>query len=87
MLKQRLGIRLSFIFFNKGRCFMAKMKKGQILECEPCGREVAVNKEGVSHTTVYCCGKPMKQKAKVPTRKTTASKTTAKKITKKVSAK
>jgi hypothetical protein len=66
---------------------MAKTKKGQILECEPCGREVTVSKEGVSHTTVYCCGRPMKQKSKATAKKITASKTTAKKITKKASEK
>jgi hypothetical protein len=66
---------------------MAKMKKGQILECEPCGREVTVNKEGVSNTTVYCCGRPMKQKSKAATKKKTASKTIAKKVTKKASEK
>jgi desulfoferrodoxin len=57
---------------------MARMK-GQILECDPCGREVTVSKEGVSHITVYCCGLPMKHKTRASTKKKTTRKTTAKK--------
>jgi len=50
---------------------MAKFKKGQTLECVPCGREITVSSEGVSRTTIYCCGKPMKQKTKTTSKKTT----------------
>ena len=67
----------------KGGALMARMKKGQILECYPCGREVTVSKEGVSNTTVYCCGLPMKHKIKASTKKKTTRKITAKKTTKK----
>ena len=54
---------------------MADLKKGQTLECDPCGREVTVSKEGVSPITVYCCGKPMKQKTKSAAKKKTVIKT------------
>lgn len=42
---------------------MAKLKKGQKMECVPCGREVIVDCCGASETTLWCCGKPMKPKA------------------------
>ena len=58
---------------------MAKLKKGQILECVPCGRKVTVSKEGASLTTVYCCGRPMKQRTTSAKEKKITSKTTAKK--------
>ena len=41
---------------------MAKMKKGDKLVCVPCGREVVVGCCGVSTTTLWCCGRPMKKK-------------------------
>jgi len=50
---------------------MAKFKKGQTLECVPCGREITISSEGVSRTTIYCCGRPMKQKTKAASKKTT----------------
>jgi hypothetical protein len=62
---------------------MAKLKKGQTLECVPCGREVMVSKEGRSLIPVYCCGTPMKQKTKSAIKKKIARTTTAKKTTKK----
>jgi len=43
---------------------MAKLKRGQKLVCFPCSREVTISSAGVSRTTVWCCGKPMQQKAK-----------------------
>ncbi|MDD5155686.1 MAG: hypothetical protein PHF11_04280 [Candidatus Omnitrophica bacterium] len=49
---------------------MAKIKKGQKLSCIPCGREVIVSDLGISRTTVWCCGRPMKAKSKaVPKKK------------------
>jgi hypothetical protein len=57
---------------------MAKLKKGQTLECVSCGREVTVSKGGRSLIPVYCCGMPMKQETKSATKKKIAS-TTAKK--------
>ena len=59
---------------------MATIKKGQTLECDPCGREVTVSKEGVSPITVYCCGLPMR-KNKDQYNKETLEKTIAKKKT------
>lgn len=50
---------------------MAKLNKGSKLACIPCGREVVVDCCGVSERTLWCCGKPMKAKAKrKPARKT-----------------
>lgn len=57
---------------------MVKVKKGQKLECIPCGREVIVDTCGVSKTTIWCCGKPMKSVAKTAKRKTAKRKTTKK---------
>lgn len=55
---------------------MALLKKGQTLECDPCGREVTVSKEGVSPITIYCCGRPMRKKKTItkqkPLKKTAA---------------
>ena len=55
---------------------MALFKKGQTLECDPCGREVTVSKEGVSPITIYCCGRPMRKKKTItkqkPLKKTAA---------------
>ena len=56
---------------------MATLKKGQTLECDPCGREVTVSKEGVSPITVYCCGRPMKHKTKTVAKKKTTAKNKA----------
>jgi hypothetical protein len=61
---------------------MAKSKKGETLECVPCGREVTVSKEGRSLIPVYCCGTSMKQKTKAAKKKKITSTTTAKKTTK-----
>ena len=66
---------------------MANLKKGQKLVCVPCAREVVISDIGVSRTTLWCCGRPMKQKTKAASKKKTASKTTAKKATKKVAKK
>ena len=55
---------------------MAKLKKGQKLSCVPCGREVIVDACGAAETTIWCCGKPMRPKAKG---KAKARKRTAKK--------
>lgn len=43
---------------------MAKFKRGDKLACVPCGREVMVDCCGVSATTIWCCGRPMKKKKK-----------------------
>ncbi|MDD2688717.1 MAG: hypothetical protein PHT41_00995 [Candidatus Omnitrophica bacterium] len=48
---------------------MAKMKKGQKLVCVPCGREVVIDCCGISRTTLWCCGKPMRPKAKKSAKK------------------
>ena len=66
---------------------MAKMKKGQTMVCIPCAREVVISNAGASSTTLWCCGRPMKQKSKAIAKKKTASKTTAKKKTKKATKK
>lgn len=39
----------------------AKIKKGTKLICVPCGREVIVSCCGISSTTLWCCGRPMKK--------------------------
>ena len=62
---------------------MVQLKKGETLECVPCGREVTVSKEGRSLIPVYCCGTPMKQKRKSAMKKKITRTTTAKKTTKK----
>jgi len=59
---------------------MAKVKKGQKMVCIPCAREVVISNAGASSTTLWCCGRPMKEKSKVAVKKKTISKTTAKKI-------
>jgi len=61
---------------------MANLKKGQTLVCVPCAREVVISDAGVSRTTLWCCGRPMKQKTKAVGKKKTARKTATKKITK-----
>jgi hypothetical protein len=66
---------------------MAKVKKGQTMVCIPCAREVVISDAGVSSTTLWCCGRPMKEKSKAAAKKKTTSKTTAKKITKKAAKK
>jgi hypothetical protein len=43
---------------------MARLKKGTKLVCQPCGRQVSVDCCGVSETTIWCCGRPMKNKNK-----------------------
>lgn len=62
---------------------MATLKKGQTLECNPCGREVTVSKEGVSPLTVYCCVRPMRQKTKTAAKQKTAQKTGVRKTARK----
>ena len=62
---------------------MAKLKKGQKMVCIPCAREVVISDAGASSTTLWCCGRPMKQKAKATAQKKPASKSTAKKTAKK----
>lgn len=41
---------------------MAKVKKGNKLVCEPCGREVIVDCCGTSEETIWCCNQPMAAK-------------------------
>jgi hypothetical protein len=48
---------------------MAKLKKGQRLVCVPCGREIVLSTIGISSTTIWCCGKPMKRKTKARPKK------------------
>lgn len=48
---------------------MAKIKRGQKMVCAPCGREVTISACGVSNTTIWCCGRPMKKKGKAKLRK------------------
>jgi len=48
---------------------MVKVRKGEKLVCVPCGREVVVNNWGVSGSTLWCCGKPMKTGKKTKARK------------------
>lgn len=48
---------------------MGKIKKGQKLVCVPCGREVVVDSCGISESTLWCCGKPMRPKAKKAVKK------------------
>jgi len=43
---------------------MAKVKRGEKLICVPCGREVMVSFAGIAETTLWCCGRPMKNKGK-----------------------
>jgi hypothetical protein len=40
----------------------AKVKKGAGLICVPCGRQVVISNWGISRTTLWCCGRPMKKK-------------------------
>ena len=61
---------------------MAKLKKGQAMVCIPCAREIVISDAGASSTTLWCCGRPMKQKSKATTKKKTTRKVTAKKTTK-----
>jgi len=62
---------------------MAKLKKGQTLVCMPCAREVVVSDAGASSTTLWCCGRPMREKSKAITKKKPASQTSTKKAAKK----
>ena len=57
---------------------MAKLKRGQKLVCVPCSREVVISSAGVSRTTLWCCGRPMQQKAKTAPKKTASKKRTSK---------
>jgi hypothetical protein len=66
---------------------MAKLKKGQTMVCVPCAREVVVSSTGASSTTLWCCGRPMKEKSKTAVKKKPASKTSAKRTTKKTAKK
>ncbi len=53
---------------------MAKMNKGGKLVCEPCGREITVDCCGAAETTIWCCGRPMKQKSRAKPAKKKPSK-------------
>jgi len=56
------------------------MRKGQKLMCVPCGREIVVSSSGISRTTLWCCGRPMKSPGTAKKKKTVSKKkTTAKK--------
>ena len=44
---------------------MAAVKNGSKMVCVPCGREVLISSCGVSRTTLWCCGRPMKGKVAV----------------------
>lgn len=66
---------------------MAKLKKGQAMVCIPCAREIVVSNVGASSTTLWCCGRPMKEKSKATPKKKTTSKTSAKKPAKKAAKK
>ena len=57
---------------------MAKLKRGQKMVCIPCAREVIISNAGVSRTTLWCCGRPMQQKAKTTSKKKTTKKTAKK---------
>lgn len=48
----------------------AKLKKGTKLVCVPCGREVVIDNCGVSRTTLWCCGSPMRKKTAKPSKRT-----------------
>lgn len=48
---------------------LAKLKKGQRLVCEPCGREIVVDACGCSESGVWCCNQPMAGKAKSKAKK------------------
>jgi hypothetical protein len=62
---------------QNGGVAMPKPKPRQKLVCIPCGREVVVSAAGVSRTSVWCCGKPMRPKtAAKTTRRTKRTKTT-----------
>ena len=39
-----------------------KIKKGLELYCVWCGREVVVSNSGISSSTLWCCGRPMRKK-------------------------
>ena len=43
---------------------MAQIKKGVKLACVPCGRKIIVEACGISEQTIWCCGKPMAERAK-----------------------
>ena len=47
-----------------------KIKKGMRLACIPCGREVIVDCCGMSATTLWCCGRPMKRGSSTSQKKT-----------------
>jgi hypothetical protein len=66
---------------------MAKVKKGQEMVCIPCAREVVISNAGASSTTLWCCGRPMKEKSKAAVKKKLTSKTIAKKVTNKAAKK
>jgi hypothetical protein len=57
---------------------MAKLKRGQKMVCIPCAREVIISNAGVSRTTLWCCGRPMQQKAKATSKKKPTKKTAKK---------
>ncbi|MBF0522576.1 MAG: hypothetical protein HQL24_05915 [Candidatus Omnitrophica bacterium] len=48
---------------------MIKLKNGQKLACEPCGREVIIDACGASESVLWCCNQPMIQKEKKKTAK------------------
>jgi len=57
---------------------MAKLTRGQKLVCIPCSREVVISNTGISRTTIWCCGRPMKQKATTSSKKKTLKKASKK---------
>jgi hypothetical protein len=61
---------------------MPKLKRGQKMVCIPCAREVVISNAGTSRTTLWCCGRPMQQKAKATSKKKPTRKTTKKSSTK-----
>ncbi len=61
---------------------MPKLKRGQKMVCVPCAREVIISSAGVSRTTLWCCGRPMQQKAKTKSSRKSVKKTTKKSRTK-----
>ena len=66
---------------------MAKVKKGKTMVCIPCAREVVISNVGASSTTLWCCGRPMKEKSKATVKKKPASKTAAKRTAKRAAKK
>ena len=62
---------------------MAKLRKGQNMVCVPCGRQVTISAAGISRSTLWCCGKPMKSGKKTVKKTGAKKKPTNKKTAKK----